>query len=215
MKLQVSAWKEAQAAHEARTDNLTRAHSERKARGEKHAVEDFMFSYYRLSVGKLREWHPGHGATLLGSDEELEGYRSPTQYLRGPDGLTLNSAPLMEKRQSTVTYALNLLERTARACLLTGDRSVADRGLETDEIAVGVSDEELLDAGFVAVVDAVPLRLGRHEQRVVRPSQRGEDRTQVWDADLEVGPSSKGRFQWSGDPVSADTLLLKHDVSGP
>lgn len=113
MKLQVSTWKRLQAEHEERADGLTRAHSDRRARGEKHAVEDFMFSYYRLSVGKLREWHPGHGVTLLGTSEELEEFRSPAQYLHTPDGLTLNSAPLIEKRRSTVTYALNLLERTA------------------------------------------------------------------------------------------------------
>lgn len=113
VKLRVGAWKQAQAAHEERADDLTRAHSERKARGKKHAVEDFMFSYYRLSVGKLREWHPGHGATLLGSYEDLGEFRSPALYRNTPAGLTLNSTPLIAKRQSTINYALNLLQRTA------------------------------------------------------------------------------------------------------
>ena len=113
MKLLASTWMELQEEHESRADHLTRAHSERRARGEKHAVEDFMFSYYRLSVAKLREWHPGNGVTLKGTDEELAEFRSPTHYTRTADGLTLNSVPLIEKRHSTISYALNLLERTA------------------------------------------------------------------------------------------------------
>lgn len=34
----------ARRAHEARADALTAAHRERRARGEKHAVEDFLFT---------------------------------------------------------------------------------------------------------------------------------------------------------------------------
>lgn len=113
MKYQVNAWMSFQKAHEARADALTKEHRERRARGEKHAVEDFMFNYYRLSVAKLREWHPGHGVTLLGTDKELEEFRSPTQYRRTAQGLTLDSAPLMAKWRPMIASALNLLERTA------------------------------------------------------------------------------------------------------
>lgn len=49
----------ARAAHEVRADALTAAHRERRRRGEKHAVEDFLFTYYPFSAAKLRRWHPG------------------------------------------------------------------------------------------------------------------------------------------------------------
>ena len=49
----------ARAAHEERADALTAAHRERKQRGEKHAVEDFLFTYYPFSPARLRRWHPG------------------------------------------------------------------------------------------------------------------------------------------------------------
>jgi hypothetical protein len=46
-------------AHEERADALTAAHRERRARGRKHPVEDFLFTYYPFSPARLRRWHPG------------------------------------------------------------------------------------------------------------------------------------------------------------
>lgn len=46
-------------AHEERADALTAGHRERKGRGEKHPVEDFLFHYYPFSPARLRRWHPG------------------------------------------------------------------------------------------------------------------------------------------------------------
>ena len=63
-------WEAAQAAHEARADRYLQPHLERRRRGEKHAVEDFLFEYYRLRPGRLRRWHPGAGVRLLDPDED-------------------------------------------------------------------------------------------------------------------------------------------------
>ena len=46
-------------AHEERAGALTAGHRERKGRGEKHPVEDFLFHYYPFSPARLRRWHPG------------------------------------------------------------------------------------------------------------------------------------------------------------
>lgn len=46
-------------AHEERADALTAEHRERRRRGEKHPVEDFLFTYYPFSPARLRRWHPG------------------------------------------------------------------------------------------------------------------------------------------------------------
>ncbi|CAM3996882.1 3-methyladenine DNA glycosylase [Helcobacillus massiliensis] len=45
--------------HEGRADALTAAHRERRARHEKHPVEDFLHTYYPFSPAFLRRWHPG------------------------------------------------------------------------------------------------------------------------------------------------------------
>ncbi|WP_431221407.1 3-methyladenine DNA glycosylase [Leifsonia xyli] len=50
--------------HAERADALTAAHRERGARGEKHPVWDFLFTYYAYSPAQLRRWHPGPGVEL-------------------------------------------------------------------------------------------------------------------------------------------------------
>ena len=60
-------WREREAAHEARADDLTRAHRARAARGEKHPVEDFLFTYYSYKPAVLRRWHPGEDVELAGA----------------------------------------------------------------------------------------------------------------------------------------------------
>lgn len=62
--LSLEHWQALERAHEERVDELTAGHRERRRRGVKHPVEDFLFEYYPNSVGKLRRWHPGAGIVL-------------------------------------------------------------------------------------------------------------------------------------------------------
>jgi hypothetical protein len=50
---------EARRAHEERADALTAGRRARRRRGERHAVDDFLFTYYPFSPARLRRWHPG------------------------------------------------------------------------------------------------------------------------------------------------------------
>ena len=57
-------WRARQRAHTGRADALTAGHRERAPRGEKHPIEDFLFTYYSYSPSLLRRWHPGPGVEL-------------------------------------------------------------------------------------------------------------------------------------------------------
>jgi hypothetical protein len=59
-------WRAREAAHQLRADALTAAHRARKQRGERHPVEDFLWTYYSVKPGELRRWHPGAAAVLEG-----------------------------------------------------------------------------------------------------------------------------------------------------
>ena len=59
-------WRARQAAHQARVEPWVGPVIARAARGEKHPVEDFLFTYYGQRPGHLRRWHPGFGVTLEG-----------------------------------------------------------------------------------------------------------------------------------------------------
>lgn len=87
--------RDARRAHEERADALTAGHRERRARGEKHPVEDFLFTYYPFSAARLRRWHPGWTVAYDGAadpvperapigDVQVGGARS--WYVDAPDG---------------------------------------------------------------------------------------------------------------------------------
>ena len=135
--------REARRAHEERADALTAAHRERKARGEKHAVEDFLFTYYPFSPARLRRWHPGwevaydaaadadgRGRSLI-ADVDGEGHRS--WYLDspadGPDaGEPGGDGPRILRRADVTRYlsergdALGFMTRLLSASSLTRRR---------------------------------------------------------------------------------------------
>lgn len=59
-------WRERAARHTVRVDTLTADHLRRRRAGERHPVEDFLFTYYSFKPAQLRRWHPGVGTFLLG-----------------------------------------------------------------------------------------------------------------------------------------------------
>lgn len=52
-------------AHAARADALTAVWRAARDAGRKHAIEDFLFTYYPTRITHLRRWHPGAGVALL------------------------------------------------------------------------------------------------------------------------------------------------------
>jgi hypothetical protein len=63
-------WRPLADAHAERADALTAVWREARAAGRKHAIEDFLFTYYPTRLTHLRRWHPGAGVTLLLPDGE-------------------------------------------------------------------------------------------------------------------------------------------------
>ena len=65
-------WRARELAHRDRADALTAEHRARAARGEKHPVWDFLFTYYSYKPAQLRRWHPGAGIVLEDASERLD-----------------------------------------------------------------------------------------------------------------------------------------------
>src|SRR5690242_6621142 len=79
-------WTARAAAHEQRVDAWVRPHLERRRRGQKHPVHDFLFTYYSQRPAALRRWHPGYGVALLDAPEyaDLTGYSPIVRDVRPP-----------------------------------------------------------------------------------------------------------------------------------
>ncbi|WP_225228418.1 3-methyladenine DNA glycosylase [Oerskovia rustica] len=115
-------WLPLAAAHAERADALTAGWRERKTRGEKHAVEDFLFTYYPTRPAQLRRWHPGAGVVLAPADATRPDDVAPLLaeraawrwYRTGPGGgVTLDIDAFLADRGDTVRYARDLLAATA------------------------------------------------------------------------------------------------------
>jgi hypothetical protein len=102
-----SAWRARQRAHERRVQLWVEPHRQRKARGEKHPVEDFLFEYYRFRPSWLLRWHPGPDVVLAG-DGAREYLRWPEYHETGA-GVALHVAAFDPARRTTLTWLLGLL----------------------------------------------------------------------------------------------------------
>lgn len=107
-----SAWRARAAAHEQRVRAWTDPHQARAARGEKHPVYDFLFTYYAFRPAWLRRWHPGPDVALAG-----DGAR---EFLRWPEyrridladaclAVALDPAALPPQRREFVAWLHGLL----------------------------------------------------------------------------------------------------------
>jgi hypothetical protein len=153
-------WRERARAHAERADALTAGHRARRARGERHAVEDFLYEYYNTRPSLLRRWHPGAGVVL---DPAADG---PAPHARwrwydtdGDGGVRLDAAALLADRGETVGFVHRLLSATAARPAFTGCF-----GLHEWAMVYREQDHRhelplrLGQAGTDAVVDSHPVR---------------------------------------------------------
>ena len=116
-RLAADEWRSLDAAHRARADALTAGHRERRARGERHPVEDFLWTYYSVKPAELRRWHPGAGVILADAGEDRRAWRYYAS-AGAPADLAVDLPAFFGKRGGTVDYVERLLaatlERTPR-----------------------------------------------------------------------------------------------------
>jgi hypothetical protein len=114
-------WSERSAEHAARASRLTEGHRARAARGERHAVEDFLFTYYNTRPSLLARWHPGVGVVLEPSGDGPAPHGSWRWYATEDDGaVSLDVRAFLADRADTVRFIHGLLVATASRPAFTG-----------------------------------------------------------------------------------------------
>ena len=153
-------WTAARSEHERRVDAWTAGHLERARRGERHPVEDFLFTYYSFRPGQLRRWHPGPGVVLAG--ESAAGHLRWDGYIKTDQGVTLDTVTVAQRRLGLLRRVHELARRTASrpaqfACFGLHEWAMVYR--QTPDL-VRHRDWPLRlgPAGVAEVVEAHPLR---------------------------------------------------------
>lgn len=98
-------WRERQSAHEQRVGSSVAAHLDRRARGLKHPVADFLFEYYPFPPSKLKAWLPPLGVAIEIGFHDLQQLWPPDRVpaLQWKDGLAWqasDSVPEKVRRQA-------------------------------------------------------------------------------------------------------------------
>jgi hypothetical protein len=110
-------WRVLQEEHRARVDELTAGHRARARRGQKHPVEDFLFTYYSHRPAQLRRWHQGADVVLAG---DAAGERLSWRWYReavlrdGRRGVQVDVEAFLTDRGESVAFIRDLLSATAR-----------------------------------------------------------------------------------------------------
>lgn len=111
--LDADAWLARERAHVERADALTAAHRERAARGERHPVWDFLFTYYAYKPAVLRRWHPGAGVVLRdAAGTARDGWRWYRE-ADEPGALTPDREGFVREKPALARLVRTMLSRTA------------------------------------------------------------------------------------------------------
>jgi hypothetical protein len=209
-------WLPVAAAHAERADALTAVWRAARAAGRKHAVEDFLFTYYPTRMTHLRRWHPGAGVALVLPDGAAAEAPDPDPEDRttwrwhrttrsdgappGPgslDTVTLDLDAFLADRGDTVRYVRDLLSATASrpgtfGCFGLHEWAMVYRDREAGRDQRHPLPLRLGHAGTDAVVEANPVRCSHFDAfRFFTPEATGRNQLQPT-RDAQIGMEQPG-----------------------
>jgi len=221
-------WRERRRAHEQRVRAWVDPHRARRARGEKHPVEDFLFEYYRFRPSWLQRWHPGPDVVLSG--EGAREYLGWPEYHETADGVTLNVAAFDAGRRTTLLWLLGLLRNTQErppqfACFGLHEWAMVYR-LPAEEIRHAAWPLRFAPAEIARIVEAQPLRCTHFDAfRFFTPAARPLNRLQPERADASLNEqrgclhANMDLYKWAfklapftPSELTADCFALARDI---
>lgn len=114
--LDPSQWTPRAVEHETRARAFGEPFVDRRMKGKKHPIEDFLFTYYTQKPGQLYRWHPGIAVVLVGHEARERGtwkfYRS-VQTSSGP-GYEFDAQAFGQARARAIEFARIILAGTAQ-----------------------------------------------------------------------------------------------------
>lgn len=104
-------WRARRDAHVQAVNSRTAAHLARRSRGEKHPVEDFLFTYYPFKPAKIAQWNPIPG-TVLGIETEDDRQYFSRRWYTVTDHARVDAAGWWQDRGGGAVFIRDLLRST-------------------------------------------------------------------------------------------------------
>ncbi|MEV8145489.1 3-methyladenine DNA glycosylase [Specibacter sp. NPDC078709] len=215
LSLTEDAWQGRATAHRNRVERYAAPYLARRSAGQKHPVEDFLFTYYTQKPGQLSRWHPGPGVILTGAAaaERLgwKFYRAATpaelSASEAPDsrsGVVLDLEDFLLQRKEAVDFARIILGRTAARPAQFGCFGLHEWAMvyqqeanevrhEYLELRLGssgtdqvVEDNRIRCTHFDAYRFYTPQALGLNELRPTRENQRDLEQPGCLHANMDL-----------------------------
>jgi len=174
-------WRGLRDEHEKRVSAWTGPHRARKARGEKHPVDDFLFEYYRFRPSWLLRWHPGPDVVLAGAG--AREYLQWPGYHETGDGVAVNPGSFDPARKDTLVWLLGMLRNVHDrppnfGCFGMHEWAMVHR-LPPGEIRHPDWPLRFAPDGIARIVEAQPLRCSHFDAfRFFTPAARPLNRLQ-------------------------------------
>jgi len=105
-------WQQMAAHHLERARSWTTPYRERRGRRVSHPIQDFLFTYYSYSLGRLESWHPSIHQRLELKNTKLPKHFSEKYYSKSRQHIQLDLNKLSSDRRSSFKWILQLLEAT-------------------------------------------------------------------------------------------------------
>ncbi|WP_395748427.1 hypothetical protein [Prosthecobacter sp.] len=106
-------WRQRMQAHAERVAAHADAFVDRRSRGAKHPVHDFLFTYYSFAPAKLKQWVPPHGVSLEITAADLEAcpWLQGDRFIHANGLLQIDERRFMQREREFAAWVAMLCTR--------------------------------------------------------------------------------------------------------
>ncbi|MFY1633392.1 3-methyladenine DNA glycosylase [Solwaraspora sp. WMMB335] len=120
-RIPAARWAALRDAHAERADSLTAGYRARRASGQRHAIDDFLYDYYGTRPALLRRWHPGVGFFLEPGPDGAAPHRRWRWYVTSAQAVvSFDVVSFLADRAESVRFIHRLLSAIAARPAFTG-----------------------------------------------------------------------------------------------
>lgn len=172
-------WRQAQRAVDQRVERLLGGWLDKRRRGHKQPVMDFLFEYYSFRPAHLRRFSPGLGVRLEG--EEARGAFTRRHWSPVPGGVALDPSSVAPQRGRALAWMRDLLHKTWTRDPYLGCFGMHEWAMvyRTQEVRHSQLPLRMEPEALAAFVDSRPVRCSHYDAfRFFTPAARPLNRLQ-------------------------------------